>query len=64
MDVDGRHGEAHMLLGLGVPPGGRACREMLERVNGEEGFVVKDISDMDLAQVRGGWRWAVSLLDV
>ncbi|PSC71990.1 threonine deaminase [Micractinium conductrix] len=50
-DGAGRRGTARMLLGLGVPPGGRPCRELLQRINAQEGFYATDVSDMDLAQV-------------
>lgn len=50
--MEGRRGSARLLLGLGVPPGSRACATMLARMNGAEGFFATDISDMDLAQVR------------
>lgn len=48
---EGRRGTARLLLGLGLPPGGRQCRELLGRINGTEGFFATDISGMDLAQV-------------
>ncbi|KAL4440476.1 hypothetical protein ABPG75_003477 [Micractinium tetrahymenae] len=50
-DAGGRAGTARILLGLGVAPGGKPCRALLERINGEEGFFATDVSDMDLAQV-------------
>lgn len=49
--MGGRAGTARILIGLGVAPGGRPCRALLERINGEDGFFATDISDMDLAQV-------------
>ena len=49
-DAAGRAGTARLLVGLGVAPGGRPCRELLERINGEPGFMAVDVSDMDLAQ--------------
>jgi hypothetical protein len=49
-DAAGRAGTARLLVGLGVAPGGRPCRELLQRINGEPGFMAVDVSDMDLAQ--------------
>lgn len=54
-DVEGRRGEARLLMGLGVPPGSKALRAMLDRVNAQEGWSVLDVSDVDLAQVRAKW---------
>lgn len=53
MDAAGRGGTARVLLGLGVSPGGKACRAMLDRIAQAEGFSATDISDLDLAQVTG-----------
>ncbi|KAI7838609.1 hypothetical protein COHA_007616 [Chlorella ohadii] len=46
----GRGGTARVLLGLGVSPGGKACRAMMDKFAQTEGYSVADISDMDLAQ--------------
>ena len=53
MDAAGRGGTARVLLGLGVPPGGKACRGLLDHIAQADGFSATDISDMDLAQVTG-----------
>jgi threonine dehydratase len=46
----GRGGTARVLLGLGVSPGTKACRAMMDKFAQTEGYAITDISDMDLAQ--------------
>ncbi|GAB4821594.1 hypothetical protein N2152v2_008640 [Parachlorella kessleri] len=42
--------EAHVLFGIGVPPGSADCSEVIQRLN-ERGYPTQDISDIELAQV-------------
>ena len=45
---------AHILFGVGVPPGSNECRQIIARLEGR-GYPTEDISGIELAQVGVGW---------